>query len=175
MTDHLVGRDVPIPDKDEANQRFDTLATTFEARWLTLREGNPVEELWARKDYVASIELAWLGDAIQRMSAVDEQWTKREAKKMKTGHPTNRSGALFEVLALSLFCEQGQTVKPMPKGNPGYDGIVQAEGQLPVHLQSRTTAQASMRSTCARRQPSLRPRWSGFSNGRERPAGAFVF
>lgn len=134
MTDHLIGRNVPIPDTAEPNQRFETLATTFEARWLTLQEKNPLQELWARQDYMTSIELAWLGDGMQRMSAADEEWTKREAKKIKTGDPTNRSGALFEVLALSLFCGQGQTVKPMPKGNPGYDGIVEVEGRLPVHL-----------------------------------------
>jgi hypothetical protein len=136
MKDYLIGRNTPFPAEGhaEVNGKLATVASCFDERWLQLKEGHPLQDLWGRDDELSTVELAWLGDAIQRMNTSNSTWTAREIKKVKTSDPNNRVGALFEILGLSAFQGGGQTVRPMGKNNPGYDGIVDLPDKTEIHL-----------------------------------------
>jgi hypothetical protein len=70
MKDYLIGRNTPFPaeGRAEVNGKLATVASCFDERWLQLEEGHPLQDLWGRDDGLSTVELAWLGDAIQRMN-----------------------------------------------------------------------------------------------------------
>jgi len=136
VKNYLRGRNTPFPLEKhaEVNGKLATVASTFGENWLLLKKEHPLQELWARDDGLATVELAWLGDAIERMNVIDAAWTAREIKKIKSKDSNNRAGALFEILGLSAFQGTAQTVRPMGKDNPGYDGIVELADKTEIQL-----------------------------------------
>ena len=124
MTDYLSKRQNPLRNMDTAewHRIFDALISAFTKDWLAGRGENPVQVLWARKDDLATIELILLGNAIHRLQLVDPRWVKAQVEKIKGKNRNTRQGALYELLALSLFDGAGVRVKP--GDNPGYDGTV---------------------------------------------------
>jgi hypothetical protein len=124
MIDYLSERQNPLRNTDtaELNMIFDTLVSVFTKDWLAGAGENPVQVLWTRKDDLATIELVLLGNAVHRLQLVDPRWVKHQVEKIKGQNRNERQGALFELLALSLFDGDGVQVKP--GDNPGYDGTV---------------------------------------------------
>lgn len=126
MLDYLKNRFNPIKDVDLKllNEMLCAVDNQFGEKWLKSGNANPVQLLWCREDPLATNELFLLGDAILRGQAVDQKWVQEQVKIIKSGDSNNRQGALFELLALSMFTRQGVKIIPAPKGNPGYDVTV---------------------------------------------------
>ena len=127
MQDHLSGRQFRVLTAEEThafNERLEAIVVNFGSEWLSEQNQNPVQELWARKDGLATYELISLGDALYNLLAKNPDWTRNHIKEIKFGNPSNRSGAIFELLGLNLFHCSDQRVKAAPKHNPGYDGVV---------------------------------------------------
>jgi hypothetical protein len=130
LPDYLSRRQNSIPEApvEASNRMLEAIADGFGVDWLEASPDNPVQQLWQRKDWLATTELLTLGDALQRLHVVDAAWTKRQVDEMKSQDPGTRSGATFELLGLNLFSDPG-TVEPAPMHNPGYDGrIVFSDG-----------------------------------------------
>jgi hypothetical protein len=142
MIDYLSERQNPLRNTDtaELNMLFDTLVAEFTKDWLAAGGDNPVQTLWARKDDLATIELTLLGHAIHRLQRVDPRWVGQQVKKIKGKDRNERQGALYELLALSLFDDDGIRVQPARKGNPGYDGTV----FLPENIAIKASLKNSM-------------------------------
>jgi hypothetical protein len=127
MQDHLSGRQFRAlaPDEKRAlNERLDAIAVNFGSQWLAGRNQHALQELWARKDGLATYELVSFGDALYDLLATNPEWTRNLIREIKLGNPSNRAGAIFELLGLNLFHCGNQRVRAAPKHNPGYDGIV---------------------------------------------------
>ena len=136
MIDYLSERCNPLRNIDtaELNLYFNTLVAAFTKEWLVGGGENPVQVLWARKDDLATIELVLLGHAIHRLQRIDPRWVERRVATIKGKDANERRGDLFELLALSLFDGDGVRVKPMPEGNPGYDGTVVLPGNAAIQV-----------------------------------------
>jgi hypothetical protein len=132
VTDYLSTRQNPIPGApiDGSNRMLEAIAIEFGTNWLESGGDNPLQQLWQRRDWLATAELLMLGDAIQRLSGIDASWTKRQINEIKSPDPGTRSGAAFELLGLNLF--HGATViEPTRANNPGYDGRIRfSDGSL---------------------------------------------
>jgi hypothetical protein len=123
--DHTIGRYVnPAGIRGDVNRLLDVLALNFGLEWLKTAEDHPLQRLWARKDGLATTELAWLGRAISSLTKDNVQWTKRQISQIKNNNAGNSYGAIFELLGLSLFCCNGQQVIGASENNPGFDGTI---------------------------------------------------
>ena len=122
----------------EINQRFEAVDLAFTRSWLERQDGHPVQALWLRRDALATNELAYLGDSILRLKALDQKWTADVIRKIKSLERNTRLGFTFELLGLAAFVAPGQRVIPAPKGTPGFDGTVQLEkgGSLRLSLKN---------------------------------------
>src|SRR6202035_1931008 len=59
----------------------------------------------------------------------DVKWTKGHVKRIKKGNKNERTGSVFEILALGMFCQPGQSVKPAGNSAKGLDAIITAENR----------------------------------------------
>ncbi|HLP87250.1 MAG TPA: hypothetical protein VK184_01420 [Nostocaceae cyanobacterium] len=123
---YLAGRQNPIHEvlDDELNKMLGVLALEFSKEWLNTRNNNPVQQLWQRQDWLSTCELLLLGNAIKTLKPIAAKWVSDQVKTIKQEDKNNRRGALFELLALSLFDGEGVSIKPAARNNPGYDGTI---------------------------------------------------
>jgi hypothetical protein len=135
--DYLGGRqnalkEIPV---SELNAMLSAVVEAFGEDWLKAKGNNPVQILWNRRDALATNELLLLGNAIRVLRQSHPKWVKRQVGFIIKAEVNNRRGALFELLALSLF--EG-TVTPSVGSNPGYDGTVRlpAGGSIQVSIKS---------------------------------------
>jgi hypothetical protein len=129
--DHLASRQNALNAAGpvEVNDRLEAVAAAFGPDWIAIVDSHPLQRLWARRDFQATNELAMLGDALMRIGVANAGWLAGIVKKIKTGDPNNRRGALFELHGLNLLCAPNQAVRPAPRGNRGFDGTIDfAEG-----------------------------------------------
>jgi hypothetical protein len=103
----------------ELERHYSAVETAFNKEWLA-RKGHPLQEAWDRDDFLASIELVCLGDAILAMNALDAGWVKRTARNARENFD-GWHGSIFELLAAGMFASAGHRVTPMPANAPGYD------------------------------------------------------
>lgn len=139
MKDHLTGRQNAIKEVDDAelNSYLDALAQAFGLDWLTAGGAAPLQQLWARRDFLATNQLLLLGDAVQHLGSINPAWAKQQVKLVKGNDANNSRGAIFEFVGLNLFRQCGLGVVPATGSNPGYDGTVRyADGELRLSLKS---------------------------------------
>jgi len=103
---------------------FKSLADTFSYKWLKTPGAHPLQQLWLRRDILATNELYLFGDAVLRLKSIDPKWLADQVKLVKTDHVNNRNGAMFEINAVAILATAGQDVKPTRGNNPGYDAIL---------------------------------------------------
>ncbi len=122
---YLAHRQNAITEEDPTrlNEMLGAIARHFGGNSLNRLGSNPVQILWARPDFMATNELLSLGDAILALEKVDSGWVKRlEVAAIKENDEGNRSGAIFELIALNMYRSAGHRVFPAKEDNPGYDG-----------------------------------------------------
>lgn len=67
---------------------------------------------------------------------------KQQVHQAKSNDHSERSGAYFEILALGAMLNDGQTITPAPKNNPGFDVTVTRDGRatdVPLKSYSRSS------------------------------------
>ena len=67
-----------------------------------------------------------------KLAKSDETWTTEQAAKIKDGDIGQRQGAIFEILALSLFLEGRYEIFPAPESQPGYDATLKLLDGTPI-------------------------------------------
>ncbi len=123
---YLLGRQNPIHEvpSNKLNEMLAILVSEFGEEWLNTGNSNPVQQLWQRQDWLSTCELLLLGNSLKILKPVAPNWVSEQVKLIKKEDRNNRRGALFELLALSLFDGEGVSIKPAANSNPGYDGTV---------------------------------------------------
>lgn len=131
MATMMNGRFDPIPGvpMDDKEQRLDAIVQAFSQNWLESKHDNPLQRLWVRKDGLASYELLSFGDTILRLKPSFGTFIKQQVHQAKSNDHSERSGAYFEILALGAMLNDGQTITPAPKNNPGFDLTVTRDGR----------------------------------------------
>jgi hypothetical protein len=109
--------------KEEMNGILITLRDLFGEKWLALNEGNPIQTLWNRRDFLATNELYALGYSCQLLLPKHSAWLKKQIVQIKAPDTNNRIGALFEITGLGVFAEK-HIVVPAQSNNPGFDAEI---------------------------------------------------
>jgi hypothetical protein len=123
--DYLAGRQNAVQaDLQELGAKLAALVEVFGENWLKEGGGHPLQVLWGRQDALATNELLNFGDAVQRLHQESPEWLNGQGRLIKTGEAGQSAGAIFEVVALSLFSRNSSRVIPAPDGMPGFDGTV---------------------------------------------------
>ena len=135
VMNHMERRQNPLPGvSPDSNVLLSAVADALGVEWLQRKDGNPLQELWARRDQLATAELLLLGEALQNLHPGNEAWFSDLKKKFRSSAPADRKGALFELLGLNLFSRAGQVVKPAAPGQQGYDGVIELQGKAAIWL-----------------------------------------
>ena len=77
------------------------------------------------QDFLSSIELFTLGNAIEIMSEIDIKWVKRQIKTIKKLSINEQKDAIFELLGMSYLVNDDYLLRPTPRNTPGIDAIVE--------------------------------------------------
>ena len=138
MVDYLAHRQNAIHEipEHEINLWFDKMLKYLGGDiWLmkSSNNGHPIVKLWNRKDYMATNELINFAYAVNTMDEIDSRWTAQIMKEVSGKDINNAHGAIFEILALSLFSDSCQVI-PAPKGYPGIDGTLKCEDGTKINL-----------------------------------------
>ena len=127
-------RDVPV---DEMNGWLDKMFGYLGGDvWLSkaCNAAHPIVRLWNRKDFMATNELVNFAQAVNILAGIDEKWLKRTMKIVAGKNVNNAKGAIFEILALSVFSNEQCTVVPAAASNPGVDGTIVFPGDISLNL-----------------------------------------
>ncbi len=132
MEDFTSGRVNPLKEIGDGGLQslLTSVVNAFSLEWLTRSPTtNRIQELWGRRDAVATNQLAILGSAIELLSDRNAAWVSKRIDAIKSETTSgDRKGDLFEVLGLSLFQVEGQTVMCAAENTPGYDGVIDFGG-----------------------------------------------
>ena len=97
---------------------------------------HPLRELWRRPDHVATCELFWLGCCLLALSPMDRTWVNRAVAKIKLPQRSrkDRTGAVFEIIALGSLRIGGHRVMPAANSQSGYDGTVVLDDDREIRI-----------------------------------------
>lgn len=111
--------------KEEAEPFYEAVETLFHKQWLeNWQPPNRVAETWRREDFLAGLELACFGSAIQAIQRVDPVWTGEVAKKIRRAPSGSEHGFIFELLACGMLAAGGMNIRPCRKNEPGKDAEI---------------------------------------------------
>lgn len=116
-------------------EAFKAIADAFSYEWLSRLKGeHSLQQLWNRKDVLATNELFFFGSCLAMISSIDHKWTTKQVRSIKQGSFTDQLGSFFEINALGMFAgSDSQKIYPTKGNNPGFDGII----ELPVERKIR--------------------------------------
>lgn len=97
---------------------------TFTKLWLERPDKHRLQQLWGRKDHLSTCELFALGRSIIITKAIDSDWLKEIAKKIRKQH-TNYHGYITEILLCGSISPNNGTLKPAPQSTSGYDAVAE--------------------------------------------------
>lgn len=95
---------------------------------------HPIVKLWNRKDFMATNELVNFARAVDILEKKDKKWLKRTMEIVAGKNLNNVKGAIFEILALSVFYDNQCKVIPAAEGNPGIDGTIVFHSGVKLNL-----------------------------------------
>lgn len=110
--------------KEKLDELFCLLAKKYSEKWLCTKEGNPLQTLWNRKDWISTIELFLLAASIDNLAKIDQNWTNNQIQITKQDNENTRKGAFFELISLEGILNSGLPVKPAIRNQAGYDGLL---------------------------------------------------
>lgn len=104
--------------------------------WLSKlhNAAHPIVKLWNRKDFMATNELINFARAVDILEKKDEKWLRRTMDIVAREDLNNVRGAIFEILALSVFSDNQCKVIPAAEGNPGIDGTIAFHNGVNLNL-----------------------------------------
>lgn len=94
----------------------------FGVQWLESGQQHRLQQLWARRDELALLELATLGHAIEALKSHDK-WL-RDAARAARDQTVGGHGHVFEIMMLGGLAAGGSQVQPMPARTAGYDAQI---------------------------------------------------
>lgn len=118
---------------DKANEMFAAIDRHFGSEWLLKDDNHPLQILWKRRDFLSTIELLTLGNAIIGIEKIDNAWVKDQISKTLLDK-NNRNGAFFEIIGLSYLVDRNHSVVPAKKSQPGYDAVITSASGGNIHL-----------------------------------------
>ncbi|WP_031485764.1 hypothetical protein [Maridesulfovibrio frigidus] len=98
----------------------------FSSKWLAKKSNgqHTIKKLWNRRDYLATIELFTLGNALKLLlNSGAEEWVKGYAERVKKTKASDQVGVSYEAIAASYFMEFHDVQMP-PESQPGYDIVI---------------------------------------------------
>lgn len=112
-----IPKDLP---KDKVESSIKELEDLLGLNWLnrSSQKENKIKKIWRRRDFLATIELYTLGNAIKMID--DNEWLEDFCKQVKSPKESNQVGAIFEAVAFSMFSDNHEA-ELAPPGQPGYD------------------------------------------------------
>lgn len=121
--------------KDELDEAINGIIDFYEIEWLENdKEEHPLQQLWKRKDYLATNELMILGIVLNGLKRKNVTWLKNLVKKSKSIDRNTRIGAFFEMFGLGYFQEKNYTILPAAINQKGFDGIIQFSNGAAIRL-----------------------------------------
>jgi hypothetical protein len=112
-----------LPD-DRLEEAFKCIAEQFSEKWVQSPRTHVLQQLWSRKDVLATSELYFFGNCLNKMALLDAKWTKQQKKIIKEQQENNIKGAIFEIIGLGMLSSPSQKVIPAKKDNPGFDATL---------------------------------------------------
>lgn len=115
----------PFSELSDDNWEYyiEFLKSELDESWLKKKSNNPVQMLWNRTDFAASIELYILAKALENLKNIDINCYKKQVEKIKSKSYNTCRGHCFEVIALSYF-QNNYKMLPTADGNPGVDSTI---------------------------------------------------
>lgn len=110
--------------EEEMEEIFKCIAGHFSHKWIKSPRSHPLQQLWNRRDVLATNELYIFGTCLQAMSATNSKWVKDQVKMIKGDHNNNRLGAFFEIIGLAMLNSPNHKIIPATNNNPGFDGTL---------------------------------------------------
>lgn len=110
---------------DELNECFAALINFFKLDWLENKSAeHRLQQLWQRKDALATNELFTFGKALVIVQAIDRKWLEQQVRQVLQPDENNQNGALFEIMCVSMMASAGMHIQPAPQSQKGYDATV---------------------------------------------------
>lgn len=123
------GRADPLP-ADPIDVKRGALAAFEELigpTWLRRVEEHPIRELWARDDWLATLELVNMGILARKLRPLgSKEWWSTARQKLRSEIPGDIAGTAFEIVAGATLHSHGQTVRLAEPSQPGYDIALRA-------------------------------------------------
>lgn len=91
--------------------------------WLRSNDAHRLQDLWQRKDHLATCELFALGRAISVLDKLHGDWLRTTSNKIKK-QPINAHGFISEILVCASIRAPGGNVVPATGNRAGYDSEV---------------------------------------------------
>ncbi len=139
--------------EEEAERAFSAVERAFNPHWLAGNQGNRVQEVWARNDFLAGVEIFNLGRAVQAVDQLDNQKMKQLASAIrKAGKGAH--GFLYEVQAIAMLAQGGSAVLPTKNAAPGCDAIINFKDgttfRWSIKNHDQSDREKAFRNQCAR-------------------------
>ena len=116
------GRQRPFENVQLFEDALIELVNSFSETWLTSSSDHPLQILWGRKDFLASIELFYIGYSILKIKHASPDQLKQNIKLLKNNDHGTMAGAVWEViLAAALHNPPNQISRLLGPRKPTYD------------------------------------------------------
>lgn len=114
----------------------------FGANWLNSKAARPnlLRSLWARFDYLSSVELYNIGVSIGKLSnAGQDLWLSSLQKDIKGADSDKCISSIYELNSGAAFLEDSQKIEMMPPAHPGFDfKVILPVGEIKVSCKKLT-------------------------------------
>lgn len=159
----------------ELTTALEAVKSSFSERWLCEASSNHLlQQLWNRRDSIATTELYALGRAIGMARAIDSLWVDGLVSTIRKPDENNQRGALFEICACSYLAERGQRVVPAPKNQRGFDLRVHFGSEAVRYYSLKAHGRSQAERSFAARMDGIRQLFVGVAAGRIGPAHLIV-
>lgn len=116
-TDHLAPATPAL-----VNECLQCVEDAFNKLWLSKSDGHRIQQLWRRKDGLATSELFCLGLAIRQLKATAPQWLKKTVKRAREANATSH-GFITEIIVCGQLQAATGTLTPSANNQAGFDAI----------------------------------------------------
>lgn len=114
---------------------LDELANSFSIEWLNSESNHPLQKLWKRDDYLASLELANLGCSISKAKMINSEFAMKHINRIKNENPDLRRGSIYEIIFAAAFhIPPKQVVEMLHPQAPTYDLIVHFQDNSIINI-----------------------------------------
>lgn len=122
-------------DVNVINDHLSTISDVFTEAWLQREDGNPLQLLWCRRDFLATVELLNFGYGLKKARNINPTWVNDQVSAIRSANINRQRGSVYEIIAVGLFHQPPQHVVELPRaGQPGYDLIVRFQDDSKVYV-----------------------------------------